>query len=41
MGNHLGYTMHDPKGHNSGNSRNGKGKKAIKFHAIALVVIGV
>src|SRR3989304_8148346 len=29
MDNHLGYTKHDPKGHNSGNSRNGKGKKTI------------
>jgi transposase-like protein len=27
MDNHLGYTKHDPKGKNSGNSRNGKGKK--------------
>lgn len=27
--NHLGYTKHDPKGHNSGNSRNGRGKKTI------------
>lgn len=26
---HLGYSKHDPKGHNSGNSRNGKGKKTI------------
>jgi putative transposase len=26
---HLGYTKHDPKGHHSGNSRNGKGKKTI------------
>jgi putative transposase len=29
MNNHLGYTKHDPKGHNSGNSRNGRGKKTI------------
>ena len=29
MDNHLGYTKHDPKGHNSGNSRNGRGKKTI------------
>jgi len=29
MGAHLGYSKHDPKGHNSGNSRNGKGKKTI------------
>ena len=29
MDNHLGYSKHDPKGHNSGNSRNGKGKKTI------------
>jgi putative transposase len=29
MDHHLGYTKHDPKGHNSGNSRNGRGKKTI------------
>jgi putative transposase len=29
MDNHLGYSKHDPKGHHSGNSRNGKGKKTI------------
>jgi transposase-like protein len=29
MDNHLGYTKHNPKGHNSGNSRNGRGKKTI------------
>ncbi len=29
MDNHLGYTKHDSKGHNSGNSRNGRGKKTI------------
>jgi len=29
MDNHLGYSKHDPKGHNSGNSRNGKGKKTV------------
>jgi putative transposase len=29
MDNHLGYTKHDPRGHNSGNSRNGRGKKTI------------
>jgi putative transposase len=29
MDTHLGYTKHDPKGHHSGNSRNGKGKKTI------------
>lgn len=29
MDNHLGYTKHDPRGHNSGNSRNGKGKKTV------------
>jgi len=29
MDNHLGYTRHDPKGNNSGNSRNGRGKKAV------------
>lgn len=26
---HLGYSKHDPKGKNSGNSRNGKGKKTV------------
>jgi len=26
---HLGYEAHDPKGHKSGNSRNGHGKKRI------------
>ena len=26
---HLGYTKHDPQGKNSGNSRNGKGKKTV------------
>src|ERR1044072_7858819 len=26
----LGYDKHDPKGHNSGNSRNGKSKKTLK-----------
>jgi len=29
MDHHLGYAKHDPKGKNSGNSRNGKGKKTI------------
>jgi putative transposase len=29
MDNHLGYTKHDPKGNNSGNSRNGNGQKTI------------
>jgi putative transposase len=29
MDDHLGYTKHDPKGHHSGNSRNGRGKKTI------------
>jgi putative transposase len=27
---HLGYDKHDAKGHNSGNSRNGKSKKTLK-----------
>ena len=27
---HLGYDRHDPKGNNSGNSRNGKTKKTLK-----------
>lgn len=30
MTHHLGYEKHDPAGHNSGNSRNGKSKKTIK-----------
>jgi putative transposase len=29
MDNHLGYSKHDPKGNNSGNSRNGRGRKAV------------
>ena len=29
MDNHLGYSKHDPRGNNSGNSRNGRGKKAV------------
>lgn len=29
MDEHLGYTKHDPKGNNSGNSRNGRGKKSV------------
>jgi transposase-like protein len=29
MDHHLGYTKHDPQGNNSGNSRNGKGKKMV------------
>lgn len=29
MDHHLGYSKHDPKGNNSGNSRNGKGKKTV------------
>jgi putative transposase len=27
---HLGYEKHDPKGQNSGNSRNGKSRKTLK-----------
>ncbi len=27
---HLGYSKHDPEGYNSGNSRNGTGKKKLK-----------
>lgn len=30
MDEHLGYEKHDPSGNNSGNSRNGYGKKTIK-----------
>jgi len=26
---HLGYSKHDPRGNNSGNSRNGRGKKTV------------
>ncbi len=29
MDDHLGYSKHDPKGKNSGNSRNGRGKKTV------------
>ena len=29
MDNHLGYSKHEPKGKNSGNSRNGRGKKTV------------
>jgi putative transposase len=29
MDNHLGYSKHDPKGNNSGNSRNGRGSKKV------------
>lgn len=29
MDEHLGYSKHDPKGNNSGNSRNGHGKKTV------------
>lgn len=29
MNEHLGYSKHDPKGKNSGNSRNGRGKKTV------------
>jgi transposase-like protein len=29
MDNHLGYTKHNPKGHNSGNNRNGRGQKTV------------
>src|SRR5881227_197835 len=27
---HLGYEKHDPAGHNSGNSRNGRSRKKLK-----------
>jgi putative transposase len=30
LSHHLGYSKHDPKGNNSGNSRNGKSKKTLK-----------
>lgn len=30
MTHHLGYEKHDPEGHNSGNSRNGKSSKKIR-----------
>ena len=29
MSDHLGYSKHDPKGNNSGNSRNGNGRKSV------------
>lgn len=37
---HLGYPKHDPGGHGSGNSRNGKGKKNVKTDD-GLIDIGV
>jgi putative transposase len=30
MVDHLGYEKHDPVGHHSGNSRNGKSRKKLK-----------
>src|SRR6185295_11273915 len=30
MTGHLGYEKHDPVGHGSGNSRNGRGRKKLK-----------
>ncbi len=30
MEEHLGYAKHDPSGKNSGNSRNGKGRKSVR-----------
>lgn len=30
MDHHLGYSKNDPKGNNTGNSRNGKTKKKVK-----------
>ena len=30
MNQHLGYEKHDPAGHNSGNTRNGKSTKTLK-----------
>jgi len=30
MDDHLGYEKNDPKGNNSGNSRNGKSRKRLK-----------
>ena len=33
MSHHLGYEKHDPKGQNSGNSRNGKSKKNLRTDA--------
>ena len=29
--NHLGYEKHDPAGQHSGNSRNGSGRKVLKY----------
>jgi putative transposase len=36
MDEHLGYNKHDPKGHNSGNSRNGRGKKQVVIDSEAV-----
>jgi len=33
MNHHLGYEKHDPDGHGSGNSRNGKSRKTLKGEA--------
>ncbi len=30
METHLGYSKHDPSGHNTGNSRNGKNRKSVR-----------
>ena len=30
MTDHLGYEKHDPAGHHSGNTRNGKSRKNLK-----------
>ena len=36
MTEHVGYEKHDPGGHNSGNSRNGKSAKTIKSYLEAV-----
>jgi len=34
MDNHIGYSKHDPKGKNSGNSSNDKNKKTIVIDSV-------
>jgi putative transposase len=41
MNNHLGYTTHDPKWHNSGNSRNGRGKKMVVINFDHIVFLPI
>jgi len=38
---HLGYKKHSPKGYNSGNSRNGYGKKKVKTESLGDLVLSI